>query len=140
MALSRSRRTAELMCRFSICRNDHVFHPFADIPHGSRSPDRVHNTATRSVQSAKYLIGAEASCPKRMFHDELSGLPRLDAARRGGFGRSEFPNATGIVRVARGYMGTGGIEHWRIARQAAGDAPAPVRAPQEQGAPRIANG
>ena len=39
-----------------------------------------------------------------------------------------FPIATGIVRVARGYMGTGGIEHWRIARQAAGDAP------------RIANG
>jgi hypothetical protein len=21
-----------------------VFHPFADIPHGSRSPDRIHNT------------------------------------------------------------------------------------------------
>jgi hypothetical protein len=34
---------AYLVCRSSICPSDHVFHPFADIPHGSRSPDRIHN-------------------------------------------------------------------------------------------------
>jgi hypothetical protein len=73
-------------------------------------------------------------------HHQLSGLPRLDAAAEAASDDPRFPNAPGIVRVARGCMGTGGIEHWRIARQAAGEAPAPVRAPQEQGAPRIANG
>jgi hypothetical protein len=35
---------AYLVCRSSICPSDHVFHPFADIPHGSPSPDRIHNT------------------------------------------------------------------------------------------------
>jgi len=44
---------AYVVCRSSICLSDHVFHPFADIPHGSRSPAGFTTpTGSRSHKSA----------------------------------------------------------------------------------------
>jgi hypothetical protein len=37
-----------------------VFHPFADIPHGSRSPDRIHNTDGQPLAYV-YSRGSEAA-------------------------------------------------------------------------------
>jgi hypothetical protein len=54
---------AYLVCRSSICPSDHVFHPFADIPHGSRSPDRIHNTDGQPLAYI-YSRGSEAE-PRR---------------------------------------------------------------------------
>jgi hypothetical protein len=50
---------AYLVCRSSICPSDQVFHPFADIPHGSRSPDRTHNTDGQPLAYV-YSRGSEA--------------------------------------------------------------------------------
>jgi hypothetical protein len=62
---------ASLVCRSSICPSDHVFHPFADIPHGSRSPDRIHNT---DGQPLAYIYSrgseAEARRAKMLTKDE----------------------------------------------------------------------
>jgi hypothetical protein len=48
-----------------------VFHPFADIPHGSRSPDRIHNT---DGQPLAYIYSrgseAEARRAKMLTKDE----------------------------------------------------------------------
>jgi hypothetical protein len=62
---------AYLVCRSSICPSDHVFHPFADIPHGSRSPDRIHNTDGQPLAYV-YSRGreAEARRAKMLTKDE----------------------------------------------------------------------
>jgi hypothetical protein len=48
-----------------------VFHPFADIPHGSRSPDRIHNTDGQPL-AYFYSRGskAEARRAKMLTKDE----------------------------------------------------------------------
>jgi hypothetical protein len=56
---------AYLVCRSSICPSDHVFHPFADIPHGSRSPDRIHNTDGQPLAHF-YSRGSEAEARRAM--------------------------------------------------------------------------
>jgi hypothetical protein len=48
---------AYLACRSSICPSDHMFHPFVDIPHGSRSP--IHNTDGQPLAYV-YSRGSEA--------------------------------------------------------------------------------
>jgi hypothetical protein len=50
---------AYLVCRSSTCPSYHVFHPFADFPHGSRSPDRIHNTEGQPLAYV-YSRGSEA--------------------------------------------------------------------------------
>jgi hypothetical protein len=74
---------AYLVCRSSICPSDHVFHPFADIPHGSRSPDRIHNT---DGQPLAYIYSrgseAEARRAKMLTKDEA----RRIAVNKAGLG------------------------------------------------------
>src|SRR5580700_3278418 len=77
------------------CPSDHVFHPFADIRHGSRSPDRIHNTEGQPLAYV-YSRGSEAEArrAKMLTKDEarriavkVTRLPEPTREGRGGTAR-----------------------------------------------------
>jgi hypothetical protein len=82
---------AYLVCRSSICPSDHVFHPFADIPYGSR----IHNTDGQPLAYV-YSRGSEAEArrAKMLTKDEarriavkVTRLPEPTREGRGGTAR-----------------------------------------------------
>jgi hypothetical protein len=87
---------AYLVCRSSICPSDHVFHPFADIPHGSRSPDRIHNT---DGQPLAYIRSRESEAEARR-----AKMLTKDEARR------IAVNKAGLAYLALLDLGSGSLQ------------------------------
>jgi uncharacterized protein len=87
---------AYLVCRSSISPSDHVFHPFADIPHGSRSPDRIHNT---DGQPLAYICsrGSEAEARRAMMlTKDVAAGPREDAGAA--YKKGDYATALRLIR------------------------------------------